>query len=423
MRKPHIDVVIAPDAIERLTAAAASARWAGALVVSDLNTREAAGETVIAGLRGAGVAVREHVFDQRDGLLAGLDEAAAVAARIEDLRPVVVGSGVLTDIVRYAAHAIDRDFWSVPTAASMDGYASAAAAMQIAGVKVTSPARAPVGIYADPAVIAGAPIDLTRAGIGDLLAKVTARVDWLAAHLLYGEPFPVSVADRVLGPLRFAAGRAAEVLAGDVEGASGLLEGLIESGIAITLSGNTRPASGCEHHASHFWDLLAARGRRAHASHGLQTGYATGFAMRLQEFAFGRTGVALGQPVAPADPLSAEARAWLGEPTDDLRAAVEEKQRMLSRVPDSWPADDAGWAAVRGTLAPTLALFDEVRAGLHAAGIPDTPGWLEVDAETLRATFHYASRLRARYTTIDFLEGQGRLGEGIEVMLAPTTTC
>ncbi len=335
MSEPQIDVVIGPDAVERLAVAATSAAGSGALVVSDANTREAAGEAVIAALRDVGIAVREHVFAQRDGLLAEPHEAAAVSARIGDLWPVVVGSGVLTDIVRYAAHAVDCDFVSVPTAASMDGYASAAAAMQIAGVKVTSPARAPAGIYADPAVVAAAPLDLTRAGIGDLLAKVTARVDWLAAHLLYDEPFPVAVADRVLGPLRFAAGRASDLLAGDVEATSGLLEGLIESGVAITLAGNTRPASGCEHHASHFWDLLAAHRRRAHASHGLQTGYATAFAMRLQRFAFGG-GLAtpLRDPVAPADPLSVEARAWLGEPTAELRAAVDEKQRLVSRVPE-----------------------------------------------------------------------------------------
>ncbi len=417
MSEPAVDVVIGPDAADRLAAVAAAARWPGALVVSDANTREAAGEAVVAALGGAGVAVSEYVFAQRDGLLAGLDEAVVVRERIGEAWPVVVGSGVLTDIVRYAAHAADRDFISVPTAASMDGYASAAAAMQIAGVKVTSPARAPVGIYADPDVIAAAPIDLTRAGIGDLLAKVTARVDWLAAHLLYGEPFPTEVADRVLGPLQFAANRAAEIMAGDVSGARGLLDGLIESGIAITLAGNTRPASGCEHHASHFWDLLAAHGRRAHASHGLQTGYATGFAMRLQEYGFGGGAVAPREPAAPSDPLSAAARAWLGEPTEDLRAAVAEKQRMLGAVPASWPADEAAWQAVQTRLAPTLALFDEVRAGLRAAGIPDTPGYLEIDEDTLRATFHYAGRLRARYTTIDFLEGQGVLDEAIGAML------
>jgi hypothetical protein len=39
-----------------------------------------------------------------------------------------------------------------------------------------------------------------------------------------------------------------------------------------------------------------------------------------------------------------------------------------------------------------------------------------VDERTLRATFHYASRLRARHTTIDFLEGQGALDEAVDAM-------
>ncbi len=100
---------------------------------------------------------------------------------------VAVGSGTLTDIVRYAAHSAGCDFVSVPTAASMDGYASSVAALERDGVKLTLPARAPAAIFADPRIAAAAPVELTRAGIGDLLAKTTARVDWLAAHLLYGE--------------------------------------------------------------------------------------------------------------------------------------------------------------------------------------------------------------------------------------------
>ena len=210
-------------------------------------------------------------------------------------------------------------------------------------------------------------------------------------------------------PLVFAADHVEEVLRGGEETVGKLLTRLVQSGLAMAVAGNSRPAGGCEHHASHFWDLLAAHGRRQHASHGLQTGYATGFAMRLQRHAFGGGVTALRQPVAPADPLSAEARGWLGEPTDELRAAVDEKQSMLARVPSVWAGDDAAWRGVQTELAPSLALFDDVRAGLDAAGIPTTPGYLEIDEETLRATFHYASRLRARYTTIDFLEGQGAL--------------
>jgi hypothetical protein len=67
-----------------------------------------------------------------------------------------------------------------------------------------------------------------------------------------------------------------------------------------------------------------------------------------------------------------------------------------------------------------MACFDDVEVALDVAGIPRGPGWLGLDADTLRATFRYATRLRARYTVLDFLEGQGVLEEAVEAALAQT---
>ncbi len=403
-------VAVGPEAWARLTEHAP----ADVLVVMDANTREAAGEQVMEALGpGAGA----FVFDQRSGLVAGIEEAERVRAALgPDTTPIAVGSGVITDIARYASQISGRDFISVPTAASMDGYASTVAAMQIRGVKVTYPARAPTAIFADPEVVARAPTELTRAGVGDLLGKATARVDWLAAHLLYGEQFSSAAADRMLGPLSFAAANAEAILAGDSGGARALLEGLIESGIAMAIAGNSRPASGCEHHASHFWDLQGALGRRAHGSHGLQVAYATRFAIRLQRFAYGLDGGVrrLAPAVSVSEPLGPEARRWLGDPVpEEIVAAVQEKQRFVERgmVGD--------WAHVRRALAPELVRFDAVERALDAAGIPAEPGWLEIDAEMLRAAFRFGGRLRARYTVVDFLEGQGVLEEAVDTLIPP----
>src|SRR5204862_3625605 len=121
-----------------------------------------------------GVNVREVVFPQRTGLLADHPAVDRTRAALDGASlPVAVGAGVITDIVRYAAHLEQRDFLSVPTAASMDGYASSVAALQVDGVKVTYPARAPRGIFADPRVAAAAPAELTRSGVGDLLGNAT----------------------------------------------------------------------------------------------------------------------------------------------------------------------------------------------------------------------------------------------------------
>ena len=409
MTAPAIEVVVAADAIERLPAAVDGA----ALVVMDLNTREAAGERALAGLRGAGAHAKALVFEQRSGLEASPEAVTRVREALgSDLVAVAVGAGVITDVVRYASHQLDRDFVSVPTAASMDGYASSVAPLTVDGVKVTYPARAPRAILADPWVVAGAPAELTRAGIGDLLGKATARVDWLAAHLLYGEPLSAAALARMLDALAFATGNVEDVLAGDPAAVTGLLEGLIESGIAMAIVGSSRPASGCEHHASHFWDLLAARGRREHALHGLQVGYATRFAMRLQRFAFGGDVGSLRPPVTP-EMLGRGAREWLGDPTDEIVAAVEEKRRFVSE--DSrWPRTAAAWEAVRAEIAPALESFDAVDRALTVAGIPARSGYLGVDVRTLRATFRYSNRLRARYTSVDFLEGQGVLERAIK---------
>jgi glycerol-1-phosphate dehydrogenase [NAD(P)+] len=412
------DVVIADDAIERLAGYLRDLGVGDALVVMDANTREAAGVRVTEVVRAAGVDARELVFEQGGGLLAGLDEVSTVCSDLQDdTKLIAVGSGVITDIVRYAAHLSDLDFVSVPTAASMDGYASSVAALQLGGVKVTYPARAPTAIFADPRVAAAAPPELTSSGIGDLLAKATARVDWLAAHVLYGESFNEEVAERVLEPLGFAASNVERVVAGDPDAIRALLVGLVQSGIAMAILGNSRPASGCEHHASHFWDLLAARGLRPHTPHGLQVGYATRFAMRLQRFAFAGGVPVLRIPLAVEDPFGPAAGTWLGEPTAELVAAVEEKQRFVAAVPASWPRDDPAWSEVRAQLKPALDQFPTIERALSVAGIPAEPGYLGIDADTLKATFHFATRLRARYTTVDFLEGQRLLDEAVEGML------
>src|SRR5258707_12042470 len=141
----------------------------------------------------------------------------------------------------------------------------------------------------------------------------------------------------MLDALAFATANVEWVMEGEPSAVVGLLEGLIESGIAMALVGSSRPASGCEHHASHFWDLLASRGLRAHAPHGLQVGYATRFAMRLQRFAFDG-GVPLpARPVVP-EMLDSAAREWLRLASPEILAALREKTPVVPRPPPR-PAD------------------------------------------------------------------------------------
>ena len=142
--------------------------------------------------------------------------------------------------------------------------------------------------------------------------------------------------------------------------------------------------------------------------------------MRLQRFAFAGDVPVLG---APRVRRSARRRrpAWLGEPSREIVDAMEDKRRFLETGAAHWP-DRGRWEEVRSRLAGALELFGAIEPALEAAGIPAEPGYLDVDARTLRATFRYASRLRARYTVIDFLEGQGVLDDALDASVgAPTS--
>ena len=186
----------------------------------DAGTEEAVGWRVVDELSHGNVPCRDLCFPERRGLLAdetGVSRLADAVTEAETDVLVAVGSGVITDITRYVASRAGREFVSVPTAASMDGYASSVAAMEFGGMKTTFSATAPVAIFADSATVAAAPPEMTRSGLGDLLGKATARVDWLTSHALYGEPFCPEVERRVFEPVLEAATHVDEVLGQSAE--------------------------------------------------------------------------------------------------------------------------------------------------------------------------------------------------------------
>src|SRR5665213_1841894 len=413
-------VVISDTAIDELVSYGERHSWSRPFVVMDANTEEVLGGEVIEALRGRSMLPESLSFPERSGLLADAKSVERLEDALRSSTPdavIAVGSGVVTDVTRFVTHRLGSEFVSVPTAASMDGYASSVAAMQFDGMKTTSSAIAPSAIFADPRVIARAPREMTRSGIGDLLGKASAHIDWHLSHGLWAEPLCEVVERRVADPMVHVASHVREILEQSPEGVEQLLRGLVESGIAMTMVGSSRPASGCEHHASHFWDLQASLGRQLHAPHGLQVGYATHFALRLQEWAL--AGDHIGVPTLPRapEPESDEARSWFAGHLLEVEAVMEEKQSFSSSHEKAWPRSAPSWAAVLAGTEGARSVAPLVHAALHAAEIPDTPGFLDLDAEMLSATFRFANRIRARYTVIDFLEGQGLLDEGVASVL------
>ena len=204
--------------------------------------------------------VRQEIVLDPAGLHADEISTAKVLAELEEDVEVIVavGAGTVHDIARYCAHERGCRFVSCPTAASVDGFCSNVAAMTWHGYKKTLPAVAPEIVVADTEIIKNAPARLAGSGVGDILAKYTALADWRIAHLLIGEHFCQKICDIMDGAVETVVSRTDGILNGDEEAFAALTYALVMSGIAMQMLGNSRPASGAEHHISHMIEMKAS---------------------------------------------------------------------------------------------------------------------------------------------------------------------
>jgi glycerol-1-phosphate dehydrogenase [NAD(P)+] len=177
------------------------------------------------------------------------------------------GGGKALDISKYVAFLAGIPYFAVPTSLSNDGICSPQASLTMGGRRRSLPAAIPAGVIIDTAVCLGAPDILWHAGVGDLVAKFTAVVDWKLAFHAVGTPvddFAALLSDASV--FQFL-GRPAH----DLDGIRLLGTALILNGISMGICGSSRPASGSEHLISHALDRSSARPRL----HGLQVGVAT----------------------------------------------------------------------------------------------------------------------------------------------------
>ena len=269
-------VVIGADAVPRLGQFCRETGRRRLLLVADANTYQAIGETVEATLRGTGAEVRSVVFKGGE-VVADAHHLLRVllAAGGADLTFISVGAGTITDITRFVSHRTGGSFISVPTAPSVDGYTSIGAPLIVDGIKTTAHAHAPLAIFGDLPTLCAAPRRMIAAGFGDMLGKHTSVADWRLAHLLWDLPYDESIARRSIGAVEACEEHAEQIAAASADGVRGLMEALIESGYCMLDFGSSLPASGSEHHFSHFWEMKLLREGRPAVLHGAKVGVAT----------------------------------------------------------------------------------------------------------------------------------------------------
>ena len=197
---------------------------------------------------------------------------------------LAVGSGTLNDMAKYIAFCEGVPSGVMATAASMDGYCSSGAALMRGGLKVTDSVRAPRDILIDPEIIRCAPRELTAAGFGDIIGKYTCLADWKLSNLINGEPIHAeaySLMERALGACVEAYVGLTEYRADAI---AELMDALITAGISMAMCGNSRPASGSEHHQSHFLEMDFARRGEPIPPHGIKVGIGTLVSLSIYKY-------------------------------------------------------------------------------------------------------------------------------------------
>lgn len=216
----------------------------------------------------------QEIILPAEGLIA---DDGAVASVLDQLSGnteilIAVGSGTLHDIVRYCANKLGLPFVSCPTAASTDGYATNCSTMTFRGMQVIVPATAPALILADLDVIAKAPQQMARAGVGEALGKFTSVADWKIASLLTGKPACTALESMLRQAAVAALGSCEDLQRGDERAFAQLMYALLLSGFAVQAHGTSAPAYGAEHMLSSLMDLLPAYGDTEGVLHGEQVG-------------------------------------------------------------------------------------------------------------------------------------------------------
>ncbi|MEC5271583.1 sn-glycerol-1-phosphate dehydrogenase [Caldifermentibacillus hisashii] len=260
-------------------------QWKNIVVVYDQNTYLAAGEKLIKFLM--------NDFEEVIGININENEHGQVIANEESLVQVfiktpndadvliAVGSGTIHDIVRFAGHKMNIPFISVPTAASVDGFTSKGAPLILRGVKQTIQTAAPIAVFADIDVIKAAPREMAAAGFGDILGKYTSLLDWEISKLVGNEPFHEGAALLTRKALETCVEYVEEISNADEKGITILMNALIESGLVMQILDYSRPASGAEHHLSHYWEMYLLKTNQKQLLHGAKVGVATTMIVEL----------------------------------------------------------------------------------------------------------------------------------------------
>lgn len=215
----------------------------------------------------------EKFLNKLKNIISGIDKTRTAF--------VALGSGTITDLLKHAVHLTKGNnccLISIPSALTVTAYTSSFSVIDTEGAKRTRVSKPIDATFWIEPLLQAAPLSLSRAGYGDLLARFVAYGDWYLGHQLGISERYDETAYRLMDVFSELLKTSAEDF-GRMELSSAAVENisaaLAMAGIAMSVSGETTPLSGYEHAISHALDFLHLTSHQNLPLHGEQVALAT----------------------------------------------------------------------------------------------------------------------------------------------------
>ena len=272
-------IIVKPNAINSLKTL--SKDYSEILVVLDENTYNFAGSICSKALNTCNH--RYMIFKTNVPLIPNEDAVLNLQSQLKTTDLIIgVGSGVIQDLCKYVSFNAKLPYFIIPTAPSMDGYASSTAIMTFNGVKTSIPCKPPKAIICDTNLLKNAPLRMIQSGYGDILGKISALNDWKLSSLINGEYFCNKIYRLTEKSLKNVLKLTKQLKMRKPVAIKALMEALLITGISMSYLGNSRSASGSEHLLSHFFEDLGMINGESYLPHGIDVAYSTYITCKLR---------------------------------------------------------------------------------------------------------------------------------------------
>lgn len=410
-------VVIEEKAIRRVPELMKAHGYQKAFIICDANTWEAAGQEVEETVKAAGLGAVSCVLESRELV----PDEYAVGYLMMNFDPgcdlvIGVGTGVLNDTSKYFSKQLGREYFIVATAPSMDGFASTGAALISSNLKTTYEAHVPQAIIGPVEILAKAPMDMISAGLADIMGKYTCLIDWNMARIVNGEYYCEWLEKLVRSSIKKVMDNAPRVKDRDHTAIANIMEALVVTGIAMEFAGNSRPASGAEHHLSHYWEMqFLFEGRKA-VLHGTKVGIGT----IAITYAYNKLkDLVIDFAAAKANAENYDFDAWCeymkkayGVSADSViklekkvqKNGTEGRLRRIHQV-------ETHWSEIKELITNLIPTVTQMEETLESLGGAIRPSHVDIPREMFYNSVLTAKEVRDRYTILQMLWDLGLIEE------------